>query len=564
MGRAVSLNLFTACVGDMEEASVSLDAAKMDELIIGRKYKALKEFIGLLESREYHSSKARSENYYIIGNGHAILSDCLESFWDEQVGLQVKFYKKSQYEQGFSELSDDLKSRVYTNLANALYSQGRLFEALIEYDRAIAIFNNPLAYFSKGRVLLEISRSLYDEVHAMYFQKEAYPILKYVYECKEFLFDADHLKLIEAATPYVEFVSYFNQHFDSICEEFPHVSVLKGLKGKSDKERSYKKWCLENALFINDLNEITIEPVAAQDVMGLPSVRYSINPLIGLTESLWLGSGFSEIKQQYAHARFTYYEAIESRYAQRDISHYASNDLFLVNSLDYCIYRRDIEQIKISFRLLYSCFDKLAVLLFKYLNPGPVSRVYFSNVWYADRNKVKQSFIDSNNPYLLALYWLSREINDDETEGHDHWMDSNATKLADIRNKLEHGGFRVVMDDLYKITKHFDRELAETKHAEILARIEQNNKILKSGVPKAEQQAIRERIRLDQGLIDESYDMQGYPFIITDKELRDQTLRLMKKVRYAIMYTSLAIHYEEEKLDSSGIVMPYETPLYKN
>lgn len=548
----------------MEETRVSLDAIKMDQLIIGRKYEEIEEFINLLNSRNYNSSKCRAENYYTIGNGYAILADRLDSFWDERVGLQVKFYKKSQYEQGFSELSDDMRSRVYTNLANALYSQGRLFEAIKEYDTAIATFDNPLAHFSKGRALVEVSSSLYDGGHAMYFQKEAYPILKYVYDCKESLFDADHLRIIGSDTNCVGFLSHFNQHFDSVCVEYPHLSELKGSMGKSRKERSYKKWCLKNALFINDLNEITNEPVAAQDVMGLPSVRYSINPLVGITESLWLGGGFSEIKHQYSHARFTYYEAIESPYAEREVSHYANNNLFLVNSLDYCIYRRDIEQIKISFRLLYSCFDKLAVLLFKYLYPGSVARVYFSGVWYGDKKKVKQSFLDSGNPYLLALYWLSREINDDETEGHDHWMDTNAGKLADIRNKLEHGGFRVVANDLYKATNPFDKNLTQTKHAEITARIERNKQVLKNGISKAKQQSIREKIDADQRLIDERDNLQGYPLIITDKELREQTLRLMKKVRYAIMYTSLAIHYEEEKNDDSSIVIPYETPMYKN
>ncbi len=534
----------------------------MDELILGRQYEHLKSFIDLLENRHYQSSKCRAENYYIIGNGHAALAYSLKSPWDERIGLQVKFYKRAQYEAGFLELSDDLRSRVFTNLANALYMQGRLFEALKEYDKAMAAFNNPLAYFSKGRALLEVSSSLYDKGHAVYFQKEAYPILKYIYECKDVLFDADHLKAVEAATPYSDFVNHFDLHFESICEDFPHISEIKGSTGKSDKERSYKRWCLDNTLFINDLNEITAEPLAAQDVMGLPSIRYSVNPLVGITESLSLSGGFSEIKHQFAHARFTFYEAIESVYSHREISHYSSNELFLVNTLDYCIYRRDIEQVKISFRLLYSCFDKLAVLLFKYLDPSSAARVYFSHVWYGEGKNVKQDFLRSDNPYLLALYWLSREINDDEAEGHDHWMDSNASKLADIRNKLEHGGFRVVIDDLYKITNPFDKNLAEAAHVEILARIEANNKILKGGVSKAQQKNIREKIRSDQELIDAKKYLSGYPLVITDKELRNQTLRLMSKVRYAIMYTSLAIHYEEEKLPDSCLVIPYETPLY--
>ncbi|WBG61352.1 LA2681 family HEPN domain-containing protein [Pseudomonas citronellolis] len=546
----------------MEQTCVDHDAARMDKLIIGRKYDEINTFIDLLVRRSHDSSELRAHNYYIIGNGHAVLTDRLRSRWDEKLGLQVKFFKKAQYEPGFSALDDDLRSRVYTNLANALYEQGRYFEAVVEYDRAIATFNNPMAFLCKGQALLEISRGLYDESHGIYFQKEAYPILKYVYECKGDLFDEGHLATVDAAQHLMDFVRYFDENFDEICESFPHLSTIQGSVGRSQKERLYKQWCLKNRLFINDLNEISNEPAAAQDVMGLPSVRYSINPLIGVAESLWLSGGFSEIKHQYAHARFTYFEAIESKYARREVPHYASNDLFLTDSLDYCLYRRDIEQIKICFRLLYSCFDKLAVLLFKYLEPSSTARVHFSNVWHGDGKAVKDRFLESDNPFLLALYWLSREINDDEAEGHDNWMDSNAGKLADIRNKMEHGGFKVVIDDLYKIAKSFELEREEEKHAKILGRVEENKKILKGGVPKAEQKIIKSKIAADLALIEGKANLKGYPLIITDKELRDQTLRLMKKVRYAIIYTSLAIYHEEERRDKSGIAMPYEIPIY--
>jgi len=212
--------------------------------------------------------------------------------------------------------------------------------------------------------------------------------------------------------------------------------------------------------------------------------------------------------------------------------------------------------------LLYSCFDKLAVLLFKYLEPNSAARVYFSNVWYVRDKDVKGRFLESENPFLLALYWLSREINDNEAEGHDHWMDPNAGKLADIRNKIEHGGFRVVIDDLYTISKSFELEREDKNRAEILDRIEENRRLLKSGVPKAEQKAIKLKIAADLELIEGKENLRGYPLVITDKELREQTLRLMKKVRYAIIYTSLAIHYEEEKRDKSGISIPYEIPIY--
>jgi hypothetical protein len=66
----------------MEEASVSLDAAKMDELILDRKYDEISDLVSELESRQYKSSRFRAENYYIIGNGYAILADSFKSSWD--------------------------------------------------------------------------------------------------------------------------------------------------------------------------------------------------------------------------------------------------------------------------------------------------------------------------------------------------------------------------------------------------------------------------------------------------------------------------------------------------
>ncbi|MDU9414893.1 LA2681 family HEPN domain-containing protein [Pseudomonas sp. zfem005] len=546
----------------MGRTCVDQDAAKMDELIAARKYDEIEKFIELLGCRSYGDSELRAHNYYVVGNGYAALSDRLKSPWSERSGLQVKFFKKALYEPGFSALSSDLRSRVYTNLANALCRQGRYLEAVVEYDRAIAIFNNPVAFLCKGQALLEFSRGLYDEGHGIYFQKEAYPILKYVYEHKENLFDKDHLATMNAARHLIDFIQYFDENFEEICEAFPHLSTIQGQVGKSQKERLYKQWCLENRLFINDLNEISNDPVAARDVMSTPSVRYSINPLVGVAESLWLSGGFSEIKHQYAHARFTYFEAIDSKYAKKEISHYASHDLFLTNSLDYCLYRRDIEQIKICFRLLYSCFDKLAVLLYKYLEPGSTARVHFSNVWYVSGKVIRDRFLDSENPFLLALYWLSREINDNEAEGHDHWMDPNAGKLADIRNKMEHSGFKVVVDDLYKITRAFELQCENEKYAEILIRIKECERVLKGGVPKAEQKKIKLKIAADQALLEGKENLKGYPLVITDKELRNQTLRLMRKVRYAMVYTSLAIYYEEERRDKSGIAIPYETPIY--
>ncbi|WP_262244435.1 hypothetical protein, partial [Pseudomonas aeruginosa] len=62
------------------------DAAKMDELIAGRKYDEISAFIELLVCRMYDNSELRAYNHYIVGNGYAVLADRLNSPWDEKTG----------------------------------------------------------------------------------------------------------------------------------------------------------------------------------------------------------------------------------------------------------------------------------------------------------------------------------------------------------------------------------------------------------------------------------------------------------------------------------------------
>jgi hypothetical protein len=420
-----------------------------------------------------------------------------------------------------------------TNLGIKFFQQGRLFEAIQEFNRAIAIDENPIAFLQKGICLLDISNTLYDQGHSLYFQKEAYFQLKYVHDTRETNLDEDHLKAFEKNTRIIDFIEWYEKNSPKIR----HLSDLSSRKGKSKKEKNYLNWCLENKLFINDLNDISNEGSVNQDIICLPSIVCKINPLITITETLAMNAAFSEIKYQYAFARFNYYDAITSKQSVDELPHYSDKNLHLVNSLDFCVYRKDIEMTKVSFRLIYSCLDKIAVLLKKYLDLAiKDTRVHFSQIWYEQKNYpqdkiIREVFLNSKNPFFLALYWLSRDINDNEEDGHGYWIDPNAEKLADIRNKMEHQGFRVVIDDLYKITQQATNQHLDKKNT-------------------ATGEQLKEKIKL-----------KGYPLVITDLELKEQTLRLMKKVRYAIIYIALGIHYEEEKNINKELIFPMSTPM---
>lgn len=552
----------------MDSQALELDCMRMDLLIDKRDLVGIKEFIGLIKDKVYQDSGLQAHHYYVLGNGcSALVNDALDGWSNDSVGQAVRYYKRATYEDGFKHLSADVKSRVYTNLGSELCRQGRVLEGLEQLDYGLRLFDNPVAYLIKGKYLLNFSHQLFDDGHAAYFQKEAYSVLKYILDCKFKLFDVGHLQQLENDSHIVGFVQWFDDNHSSICESYPHLSELKGRKGRTRKEREYIRWCLQNRLFVNELNDISSEPVVGFDVLSFPGVVSRLNPLMTVSETLTLSAAFSEIKYQYAFSRFNYFEAVTSVYARTEVNHYADLELSLTNSLDYCLYRRDIEMVKSSFKSLYSCFDKIAVLMSMYLGHDKASGAHFSSVWYHknDRDRkvrVRDELLGLNNPFLLALYWLSREINDSEEEGHSYWMDSNAGRMADIRNKMEHGGFRVVIEGLHNIGREYDEVRVCEKRESLLARLEENKARYQSEGSEEVREKIQDLIDRDELCVAEKEQLKGYPLIVTDVELREQTLRLMKKVRFAIIYLALAINYEESKRDGGGVILPMETPIY--
>ena len=43
--------------------------------------------------------------------------------------------------------------------------------------------------------------------------------------------------------------------------------------GTTKKESKYRKWCLENQLFLNPLNDIVVENIASHDCLFLPTMN---------------------------------------------------------------------------------------------------------------------------------------------------------------------------------------------------------------------------------------------------------------------------------------------------
>lgn len=73
-----------------------------------------------------------------------------------------------------------------------------------------------------------------------------------------------------------EVLAQFDMHMNAIWSRYDiprivaDVDLLNHPMGRSKKEREYRRWCLNNRLFINPLNDVGPYPIAAHDVMTLP------------------------------------------------------------------------------------------------------------------------------------------------------------------------------------------------------------------------------------------------------------------------------------------------------
>lgn len=260
--------------------------------------------------------------------------------------------------------------------------------------------------------------------------------------------------------------------------------------GKSDQEIHYRKWCLKNTLFLNPLNDLGPYPIACQDVLNAPSI------VVKLGEGPYYFGYFNQIKQEYASARYLFYEAMNSKEP-----HFSDNEVFLYNTLDYPSYSLSVEKVKAAFRIIYSLFDKIAYFANNYFNLSILEkRVSFKIFWYNLQEKKKglrNEFKGLQNWPLRGLFWLSKDLYEDRP-GFKEIINLDAKDLCDIRNHIEHKYLKL-HDNLWI-----------------------------------------------QSVDTPSYLIDKLAFSMNRYEFEKKTLRLIKLARAALIYLSLAIHCEEK------------------
>ena len=458
-----------------------------------------------LQARELSSELAALVHYFKANawQNRFILQE-KNSQWDweqPEIQQQILELRRAVTHTGFKKLDKLRQCQIFTNLANQLNTVGRTIEAIQIWDRALKLIPRfGMALGNRGYGLQTYGYLLYDPGHRGFVFAAASNAFTAaedgLYESPDYEHAKESFKALKK-----QVASYIDEHVDII--KIKKINNQHYSLGKGSKEQSYRRWCLFNGLFLNPLNDLGTQSVAARDVLGLPTITES-SPS-ALPPAVF--GFFNQIKQEFVSARHLYHEGLHSEGV-----HYSDRDVFLTNTLDYPSYSLAAEKIRIAFRISYSLLDKIGFFINDYydLKHNP-KRVSFRTVWYESKGSeprpLLNKFVQCQNLPLRGLFWLSKDMFD---ENFQDCTEPDAAQLSDIRNHLEHKYLQL----------HHDFG----------------------------SQALKER----------TSDNLGYR--LTANDFAARTLRLLKLARAAIIYLSLSIHCEE-RLRNNGNSDGKETTL---
>ncbi|WP_460490433.1 LA2681 family HEPN domain-containing protein, partial [Dyella agri] len=326
------------------------------------------------------------------------------------------------------------RCQILTNHANLLSTVGRTIDAVAAWDAALEIIPGfAIARGNRGLGLRDYAGMLDDNRERAILALHAFDSFSSTI-AEDAAFESSNLQgaIAYFAGQAAKLAGAVNIDAVRAMQNLDH-----GDEGWSKSERAYRRWCLEHRLFLCALNDLGPHLAAANDDLMLPPLAEKLNdrldghlppPIIGF---------FNQMKQEYASARFMLFEGISSTQI-----HFSDRGVALTDTLDYPLYSLASERIRTAFRIAYSLLDKVAFLVNRYWDLGKdPDRISFKNVWMVEKKtRLLPQFEKLDNPPLRGLFWLSKELFDDQLK---QTTAADARELHGIRNALEHTYLRV-------------------------------------------------------------------------------------------------------------------------
>ena len=347
--------------------------------------------------------------------------------WEQPDGVRnILLLRKATSDPDFSEIDPIVQCQIRTNLANRLNNLGRpiaaieqwssVLEIIPKFAKALANQASGIVYYARtlydpghAAVLLSAARSQFDDAltsDALWESEDAHTVVQ---------------RLIEQRDRVAEYLSQV-----SYKEEY---DLNQWSLGNTATERAYRRWCLKEGLFLNPLNDVYTESVAATDVLHLPDHTYRLEDVPRFP------AYFNPMKQEYISARYRLYKGLTEKNPD-----YIMRDVLMLDSGEGQALGHYTEDLRAAFRSSYAIFDKIGLFLNDYFQIGLKARhVTFRRVWSntgsGGSSTIRSIFRGRRNWPLRGLYFLSKDLfNPDFKE----LAETDAQGLADLRQQIEH------------------------------------------------------------------------------------------------------------------------------
>lgn len=571
----------------LDDAAIALFEMRADEVISANLTHDILGFINAIENPNYIFSNEiiKSRYYYTIANCQSAVFNKTNTTWySEELGKSVINYRKAlnalQNIDNTKKYIANLKSRIETNLGNYLCSQGRLLCCKNHWEMAINLDNNPVAIIRKAYNNIALAGFLYDEGHSYYHYYEAY---------KSICAGLNGISILdpELASAYskdgslIKFKNWFEKNFNE--SDFNSIDNYKE-NFETKKQYNYLKWCGDNRLFLNELNDEYTTELVYTDCITLPSHTAIINQTLTMCEDLVYHGNFDEIKNDYIYARYLIFSAHN---IPSENIHFYNNTYQHIDDMSHAITNLKSQHYKSAFKTLYSIFDKIAYFLNSFYDFNDIdAKIYFHNFFGKFENgklKPHSKLKESNNQFLHALFYILKDIRDsnhkdDNLDSESYWLDPDAEKFSKIRNAIEHRSLKIIDNFGYKLlnndSNNHEKIYTEEKNnlesldseikvicKEIKTHKENNNQT-KLNILIDKRDELVKKITLSKNKINDKTKRSKHSLMISERDFEARLILLIRLVRRSIIYLSLAIHWEQKQSrDDYPIVISRDVPL---
>lgn len=350
--------------------------------------------------------------------------------------------------EGFLKHPVEFRAQIHTNLGNAFNKTGRVHDALEHWRKALVL--DPMLAMAQGNLagaLFFYARNLYDVGYREWINIEGREQLRKAVET-----GAHGATFVEAAERFRRMLEAVELRLDQYgIERKPDLTWMEHFPlGQSAQEKRYRRWCLDNRLFLSPMNDAYTQPVAATDSLSLPTHRADG---VGISYL----AAFNQLKQEYIYARWCLFVGLDDRK-----THMADRDVLLSSNADGARYSIAIEQVKSAYRAGYSLLDKVAYFVRDRWEIGAKRKsADFARLWRTEPKKgtettIRPEFEGSQNIWLHALYSLSEDIFNEDIR---QYASPDAQELHVVRNALEHRFFKIVWarSECDEASMHHDR-----------------------------------------------------------------------------------------------------------